>query len=88
MRKCTRINAYEKTMPNASILVDPDTTASNLKSTRVSSGRKDRSVPATDVPDVSESNIGDADLSFLLITELPQDEERGRKPAITMRRSK
>ncbi|KAJ7007325.1 J domain-containing protein required for chloroplast accumulation response 1-like isoform X2 [Populus alba x Populus x berolinensis] len=70
-------NAYEKTMPNASILVDPDTTASNLKSTRVSSGRKDRSVPATDVPDVSESNIGDADLSFLLITELPQDEERG-----------
>ncbi|KAL9396663.1 hypothetical protein Peur_010916 [Populus x canadensis] len=71
-------NVYEKNMPNASILVDPDTTANNLKSTRVSSGRKDRSAPTTaDVPDVSESTIGDTDLSFLLITELPQDEERG-----------
>ncbi|XP_011017302.1 PREDICTED: J domain-containing protein required for chloroplast accumulation response 1-like isoform X2 [Populus euphratica] len=70
-------NVYEKNMPNASIRVDPDTTASNLKSARVSSGRKDRSVPATDVPNVSESTIGDPDLSFLLITELPQDEERG-----------
>jgi hypothetical protein len=29
--------------------VDPDTTASNLKSTRVSSGRKDRSVPTTGI---------------------------------------
>ncbi|KAH8516547.1 hypothetical protein H0E87_004772 [Populus deltoides] len=70
-------NVYEKNMPNASILGDPDTTASNLKSTRVSSGRKDRSAPTTDVPDVSESTIGDTDLSFLLITELPQDEESG-----------
>ncbi|XP_061969238.1 J domain-containing protein required for chloroplast accumulation response 1-like isoform X2 [Populus nigra] len=70
-------NVFEKNMPNASILVDPDTTANNLKSTRVSSGRKDRSAPTTDVPDVSESTIGDTDLSFLLITEMSQDEERG-----------
>ncbi|KAB5568979.1 hypothetical protein DKX38_002772 [Salix brachista] len=80
-------NVYGKNISNASILVDeclkqsqqqhPDTTANNLKSTNVSSGRKDRSAPTTAyVPDVSESTIGDTDMSFLLITELSQDEER------------
>ncbi|KAG5223051.1 J domain-containing protein required for chloroplast accumulation response [Salix suchowensis] len=78
--KMHKNNVYGKNISNASILVDecleqsqqqhPDTTANNLKSTNVSSGRKDRSAPTT------ESTIGDTDMSFLLITELSQDEER------------
>lgn len=80
-------NVNNKNMPDASILVKkclkqsekqhPETKANNLRSESVSSGRKDSSVStAAYIPDGLESTIADTDMSFLLITELAQDEER------------